>query len=103
MSYTPKLGPEESLRGKLAGSPVMASGTTAAARAASRCKAVIASVRYSRWTATASGRANTVTASAVTVMIETRTRRRSGAPLGGRFMGKRYFTWRSAALYPAAL
>src|SRR4029077_6946824 len=86
----------------LTGPPGMVSGTTAAARAASRWSAVTASVRYSRWTATPSGRANRITASAVTARIDTRTRRRSGTPLCSGFIGKSYFTWRSGGANPRA-
>src|SRR5690348_9303676 len=102
VSYTPMTGCDKDWRGRLTGPPGMVSGTTAAARAASRWRAVTASVRYSRCTATPRGRANRITASAVTARIDTRTRRRSGTPLGTGFIGKRYFTWRSGGADPRA-
>jgi hypothetical protein len=78
---------EDPRDGTLTGPPGMVSGTTAAARAASRCSAVTVSDRYSRWTAIPRGRANRTTATTVTVMIDIMTRRRSGGPPGSWFMG----------------
>src|SRR5690349_15342199 len=88
-------GCDEDRCGRLIAPPGIVSGTTAAARAASRSRAVTASVRYSRCTATPSGRANKITARAVRARIATSTRRRNGTPLGSGFIGKSYFTPRS--------